>query len=77
MPREFKCLAIITELLPNDAASHNLAQVFVQQNGAEPAQLAQTEQVLLAALAKNEKQEAYLRWVMAFDLYRDRLKDLP
>lgn len=71
-----KCLAIITELLPNDAASHNIAQIFVQQNGSEPAQLAQTEQVLLNALAKNEKNAAYLRWNLAFEVYRDRVKDL-
>ncbi len=68
-------LAILAEVMPVDAAANASAQHYVQQNGNEPAQLAQSEQVLRAALAANPKQAAYLRWILGSELYRDRIKD--
>ncbi len=70
-----KSLALIRELLPYSATANNLASVYVQQNGAEPEKLADSEKTLKAALAKNESDAAYIRYVLAFELYRDRLKD--
>ena len=68
-------LAILAEILPFDATSNGNAAIYVQQNGAEPAQLAQTEQVLLDALAKNPKEAGQLRWVLGNELYLQRMKD--
>ncbi len=67
--------ALLAELLPEDAATNSNAQVYLNNAGSEPAQLAQAEQVLLAALERNPRHAAYLRYVLAFSLYRDRLKD--
>lgn len=71
-----KALAILKGLLAYDAVSLSNAQTFVRENGAEPAQLADTEQVLLDAIGKNALQAGYLRFALGFDLYRDRLKDV-
>ena len=70
-------LKFLAALLPMDAQANNNAQIFVQQNGPEPEKLKQSEDVLKKALAANPKQASYLRYVLAFDLYRDRLKDIP
>ncbi len=69
-------LAIIRELLPHDARTNSLANYYVQQIPQEPAQFAQAEQVLLAAINANPRDASYLRYVLALDLYRDRMKDL-
>lgn len=71
-----KALALFAELLPLDAVSNNLASKYVQQNGPEPEKFAQSEQVLRDAIATNPKQAAYLRYVLALEVYRDRIKDL-
>ena len=71
-----KALAILKELLPFDAVSNASASVFVRENGVEPAQLAETERVLLDALNKNTAHAVNLRWSLGFELYRDRVKDL-
>lgn len=68
-------VALLAELLPEDAVTNSNAQVYLNHVGSEPAQLAQAEQVLLAALERNPRHAAYLRYVLAFSLYRDRLKD--
>jgi len=67
--------ALLAELLPEDAATNSNAQVYLNNAGSEPAQLAQAEQVLLSALERNPRHAAYLRYVLAFSLYRDRLRD--
>ncbi|MFM7846833.1 MAG: tetratricopeptide repeat protein [Planctomycetota bacterium] len=71
-----KALALLQALLPQDAVTNNNASVFVQNNGMEPAQLAASEAALRAALGTNKDHAAYLRYVLAFDLYRDRVKDI-
>lgn len=68
---------IFAEVLPFDATA---ATLYLQQFPAEPAAgVAQAEQVLLAANAKTPAPMSawYLKWVLGFELYRDRLKDLP
>ena len=67
-------LQILAEILPFDAAN---ASVYVQQAGTEPADLAAAEQVLNAAIAKNQPQAAFLRYVLGLELIRDRVKDIP
>lgn len=71
-----RALAMITGLLATDAISNNSAAVLVQQNGAEPPQVAASEAALRAAIAQNKAQAAYLRYVLTFEVCRDRQKDL-
>ena len=68
-------VAMLVNILADDPVTNNNASVFVRENGAEPPQLADTEQKLLAAIAQNKPGAHYLRYVLAFDLYRDRIKD--
>ncbi|MBW3541976.1 MAG: tetratricopeptide repeat protein, partial [Planctomycetes bacterium] len=70
-----RALQIFASLLPHEAVGHSLASVYVQNNGNEPPQVAQSEQALVAAIAQNPKQAYYLRHVLAFEIYRDRVKD--
>lgn len=69
-------LAILATLLPVDPAFNGNASIFVRENGVEPPQLADSEAKLRAALGVNKDGAYYLRYVLAFDLYRDRVKDL-
>ena len=72
---ETKAAQILEQCLAADAQSHSAAQYFVQWNGTEPDRLKHAENVLKAAIQKNEKHRAYLRYVLAYTLYRDRIKD--
>ncbi|MDA1051825.1 MAG: tetratricopeptide repeat protein [Planctomycetota bacterium] len=62
-------------LLSTAPLSQSVASYFVQLNGTEPEQLADTEKALLEAIAKNPKDVWFLRYQLGFTLYRDRLKD--
>ena len=68
--------ALLRNVLGLDALTNNAAQVFVETNGSEPAQLADSERVLRDAINKNSRHAAYLRYTIAFALYRDRIKDI-
>lgn len=68
-------LAIFAEILPFDARSNDAAGAYVRENGNMPAQAAQSEQVLRNALAKNVNDGAYLRYYLAFEIYRNYMKD--
>ena len=68
--------ALLRNVLNIDALTNNAAQVFVETNGSEPAQLADSERVLRDAVNKNSRHAAYLRYTLAFALYRDRIKDI-
>src|SRR5438045_5903897 len=72
-----RAVGILAALLADDPVFNSNAVVFVRENGVEPAQLADSEQKLLAAINQNKPGTFYLRYVLALDLYRDRLKDLP
>lgn len=67
--------SLLRNMLADDAITSNAAQLFVETNGTEAAQLADTERVLRDALNRNAAHATYLRYILAFPLYRDRLKD--
>ena len=68
---------ILEELLPDDAISLNSAGAYLNSLPNEPEPNARAERTLLAALAKNPRDAAYLRMILGMSLYRDRLKDIP
>lgn len=70
-------VGILASLLADDPVFGSNAVLFVRENGVEPPQLADSEQKLIAAINQNKPGNYYLRYVLALDLYRDRLKDLP
>lgn len=70
-----RAAAILAELLPVDAVTGSSASLYVQNIGTEPAQLAECERVLKDAITKNAAQSQNLRYVLATELYRDRIKD--
>lgn len=70
-----RALAMWTALLPDDPYTNQSAVYFVRENGIEPAQLADSEQKMLAAIAQKKDYTYYLRYVLATELYRDRYKD--
>lgn len=70
-----KGLAVLREILPFDGVSHNAAQAFVRECAIDPAKYAECEQVLRDAIGKNSRDAAYLRYALAVDLFRDRVKD--
>ena len=69
-------ISLLSKVLAFDAVTNDAGRVYVDQNGTEPDRLAETERVLREAISTNEKQAAYLRYVLGFSLYRDRMKDL-
>jgi len=70
-----RAVSLLKPLLAEDPATNGNAQYFVRDNGSEPANLTDTEQHLLQAIAQNKPGTYYLRYVLAFDIYRDRLRD--
>jgi TolA-binding protein len=70
-----KALAAFKKVLPH-RAPHDIASRLVEHNGKEKPKLAESEKILLEALKTNTKDAAYLRYVLTFYLYRDRMKDL-
>jgi len=70
-----KAIAIFKQVLPH-RAPHDIASRLVEHNGKEKKNLADSEKILLKALETNKEHAAYLRYVLAFYLYRDRMKDL-
>jgi len=72
-----RAVALLKPLLVDDPAMNGNAQIFIRDNGAEPPQLADSEQQLLQAIVQNKPGTYFLRYALAFDLYRDRIKDLP
>ncbi len=70
-----RALAIYAELLPQKGIGAANASTYVQNNGTEPAQAAISERVLRDAIKRN-KEATFLRYTLAFNVYRDRIKDL-
>ena len=66
---------LLRNVLQHDAKTDNAAQLFVETNGNEAPQLAETERVLRDAVNRNKRHAAYIRYILAFSLYRDRVKD--
>ncbi|MCC7419609.1 MAG: tetratricopeptide repeat protein [Planctomycetaceae bacterium] len=71
-----QALAILAELLPFDATTNNNASTYVQANVQEPAKFAEMERVLTDAIGRNPAHAYWLRYTLAFELQRDRLKDV-
>lgn len=70
-----KGLSELSMILPYDAITNSNASTYVAQNGNEPEKLKQSEETLRRALQENQAHASYLRYVLAIDLYRDRMKD--
>lgn len=70
--------AAFARLMDYDARTANHAYYYLEQTPNEPADNAAAEQALLSAIAKNPDpaDQAYLRYVLGLNLYRDRLKDV-
>lgn len=70
--------AAFARLMEYDARTASHAYYYLEQTPNEAADNAAAEQALLAAITKNPEinDKAYLRDVLAFNLYRDRLKDI-
>jgi TolA-binding protein len=72
-----RALQLMKELLVEDAVTNGIAGLFVQENASDAAKYPETEKLLLEAIEKNPAQASALRYALAFNLYRDRMKDLP
>ena len=70
-------VAFLTAILAEDPVYNANASVFVRENGVEPAQVADSQQKLIQAIGQNKPGTYYLRYVLALDVYRDRMKELP
>ncbi|MEZ6091093.1 MAG: hypothetical protein R3C05_24345 [Pirellulaceae bacterium] len=68
---------LLSMLLGEDPLTNNNARVYVRESETEPAALAETEAKLRQAIRSNKEDAYYLRHVLALDLYRDRMKDVP
>jgi TolA-binding protein len=71
-----KALALLKELLVEDAQSNSVAQLYVTEAANDPSKYAEVEKTLLDAIEKAPTQAGPLRLALAFTLYRDRMKDL-
>ena len=73
-----KAEQIFAEVMPFDARSHNVVSSFASLIGNEPARTAQAVQVMRDAIAKskNPTNAVPIRYHLAFDIYRDRMKDV-
>ena len=69
-----KAIEIVSRLLPTNVGNSNLPSQFVSWSEDH----ARSERILKSAIAKNATDDAWrLRWALAFDVYRDRLKETP
>ena len=67
---------LFAQLLPVAARVQSAATAFLRTGGKEPADHAASERTLVAAIGQSKVTEdrGYLRSVLAFELYRDRMK---
>jgi TolA-binding protein len=70
-----RAVATYAALLPFDALTNGGASNYVAYNGVELPQVAQAERALVAAIPRNKPHAHYLRYVLGFNIYRDRLKN--
>ena len=68
-------LPMLAEVIKHDAVSNSFADIFARENGTEPEQVAATERTLRDALRSNPRDGHYLRYLLGFRVYRDRMKD--
>ena len=65
---------LLGKVLAFDARSGDAARLFVEHSAKEQDGYAATEKTILDALKVNKDDAAYLRYTLAFNLYRDRMK---
>ncbi|MFT5495653.1 MAG: TolA-binding protein [Kiritimatiellia bacterium] len=70
-----KATDFAARVLPYEAFHANIGSNYLRWMAEDPARLPQAEQVLKDAVSKNKDDAFRLRYILAFDLYRDRLKD--
>lgn len=70
-----RALAIFRQVTENAPATQSAASAFVQNNGTEPAQWQQSEQLLRSVLGKKPEHDWHVRYSLAFDVLRDRKKN--
>ncbi len=70
-----KATEFAARVLPFEAYHANIASNYLRWMAEDEKRLPQAEQVLRAALARNKDDAFRLRYILAFDLYRDRMKD--
>ncbi|MEX2214229.1 MAG: hypothetical protein WD768_08885, partial [Phycisphaeraceae bacterium] len=70
--------SLFAQILPHDPAAHDASGHFVSYSGDKSEDFAKVERALLDALSKVDSasdQASSLRYTLAFNLYRDRMKD--
>ncbi|MEO1997765.1 MAG: tetratricopeptide repeat protein, partial [Planctomycetaceae bacterium] len=72
-----RALQLLDGAMAIDAAVHDAAGLYVRTCGTTPQQLAQSERALRTAISRNKNRQNawYLRYVLAFQVYRDGLKN--
>jgi TolA-binding protein len=68
-----RAAGLFASLLVDEPVHNSNASYFLQSNGNEPGQLADTETKLLAAIAQNKPGVHFLRYVLGISLYRDTM----
>ncbi len=72
-----KAIEMAGRILPYEVQSHGLNQRIAEWTGDKPDALGRTEKILQAAISKNPPEAWRLRWILAFEITRDSLKDIP
>ena len=72
-----RALQLLDAALAIDATAHDAAGLYVRTCGTTPQQFAQSERALKTAISRNKNPQNawYLRYVLAFQVYRDGLKN--
>lgn len=65
----------IAQVLPHDGRVHDLAMRCAEWAGDDKGLQAKAEKILNDAIGKNKEQAGWIRYALAFSLYRDRMKD--
>jgi len=68
-------LQMLAEVIKHDATSHSFADIYAREGTTKPEQVAATERVLRDALRSNRRDGHYLRYLLGYRIYRDRMKD--
>ena len=71
-----RAISLFEQVLADDPTTNSNAAVYVREIGTEAAQWNVAAQKIQAAIGQNKPQAYYLRYVLALELYRDRLKDI-
>lgn len=70
-----RAISLFEQVLADDPMTNSNAAVYVREIGTEAPQWNVAVQKVSAAIGQKKPGVHYLRYVLAFDLYRDRIKD--